>query len=342
MNKRILVTGAQGFIGTWLLFSLNRSGHTVYGLDNRYSPGERLYDVIGGDSFLAESYTADLTDYPAIERIVHAGKFDLILNLGANAIVPRAFREPHLTFMSNTVGTLNVLEAVRTSGYPTAVFCVTTDKVYENHNSGEPFTETDLLGGKDIYSVSKSSAEYIARAYALTHNPGSVVHTLRLGNVVGGGDWSLNRLIPDLINSYREGREFAVRYPEATRPFQHVIDVVKSIEALYQKVLAGEVNHYDVWNLGPRDNTYDYVSNVLETFNREIGTLKVVDDVNRVKEDIYLSVDVTKVSTHVAPPKFTSAESITLAFDWYKKYMNSNNPDPVALMDEQLELWKNK
>ena len=342
MNKRILITGAQGFIGTWLLFSLNRSGYIVYGLDNRYSPGERLYDVINGDSFLADSYAVDLTDYPAIERIVHSGKFDLILNLGANAIVPRAFREPRTTFMSNTVGTLNVLEAVRTSGYPTAVFCVTTDKVYENHNDGTPFSESDQLGGKDIYSVSKSSAEYIARAYALTHNPGSVVHTLRLGNVVGGGDWSLNRLIPDLINSYKDNTEFAVRYPEATRPFQHVIDVVKSIEALYERVLAGEVNHYDVWNLGPRDNTYEYVSKVLETFNREIGPLRVVDDVNRVKEDILLSVDVTKLSTHVASPKFTSAESITLAFDWYSKYMNSNNPDPVGLMDDQLKIWTNR
>lgn len=340
MSKRVLVTGVKGFIGTWCAFNLLKSGYTVSGLDNTWSYGERLYDKL--NLKLENFYDVNLSDYSAVEKVIHDNDFDLVVHLGANAIVPRAFAEPQVTFVTNAVGTLNVLEAIRTSGKNISAFCITSDKVYENHNDGEPFKEGDMLGGKDIYSVSKSTAENIARAYALTHNPGSVVHTLRLGNVVGGGDWSLNRLIPDLINSFRHNDEFKIRYPEATRPFQHVIDVVKTIETLYEKVLSKEVNHYDVWNLGPRNNTFEYVATVLDKFQTSIGPLRVVDDVNRVKEDILLSVDVTKLSENVAPPKYTSVESIDLAFKWYSDFMNSNNPDPAKLMNEQIDDWNKK
>ncbi|MEK9570058.1 MAG: NAD-dependent epimerase/dehydratase family protein [Paracoccaceae bacterium] len=340
--KKVLITGAEGFIGTWLLCVLSSRPYQIFSVDNRSSRGERLFDKVDGASLVERCYRFDLSDYDALESILLENDFDWIIHLGAQAIVPRAFERPYETFFSNAISTLNILEICRSRSLKADIFCVTSDKVYENDGSNYSFKETDQLGGADIYSVSKSTSEFIARAYAKNHNKDGLgnIQTLRLGNVVGGGDWSVNRLIPDLFRSYREGTEFKVRYPDATRPFQHVLDVVYLIEVLYDMGVKKQIESFGVWNLGPRGNSFEYVQNVINLFEEMFGSLKIIKEPNPVKEDIFLSVNVDKISLKVREPKLNSEQSIIWALEWYKRYHNGESA--VDLMSEQIRLWKEK
>ena len=339
---KILITGVQGFIGTWTLFCLKSFDTKIYGLDNKSSFGERLFDVINGSNLLEKNFNIDITQKSEVEKILIKNEFDLIIHLAGQAIVPRAFANPYETFCSNTIGTLNLLEAWKKVSKSSILICITSDKVYENNNNGKNFSENDVLGGSDIYSVSKSTCEFIVRSYARNHCDlnGKALHTLRLGNVVGGGDWSVNRLLPDLIRSYSTDKNFYLRYAKATRPFQHVLDVSMSIIALKDKIKKGLVKNYDFWNLGPKNNTYAMVGDVVNLFENKFGKLEIKSNPQKIKEDLLLSVDNKKFSKYVQSSRFDSLESISLSLNWYKKYIDGGNP--VKLMEENLKFWNKK
>ena len=326
----------MGFIGSWVTYDYWKNGWEVYGLDNRSSYGERLYDKANLSKIMADEYLGDIVDASHWTPWLSKINPQLIVHLAGQAIVPRAFSEPCLTFRTNALGTLTVLEAARQQLSVKAVLCVTSDKVYENNNDGRPFVETDALGGGDIYSVSKSSSEMISRAYKIAHigDRDLSIQTVRLGNVVGGGDWSKNRLLPDLIYAMAHEKEFRVRYMKATRPFQNVADVVKGISLIAASALDKGVPSGEAWNLGPKDNTFASVHDVIELFKKDYPNLMVIDELHRNKEDLNLCVSVEKYSTRFVSPRDTSLESLERTLRWYKAF--DAGMDLVELIQSDL------
>lgn len=336
LKPRVLVSGHMGFIGAWMVFLLKREGWSVYGLDDRSSYGERLYDVAGLEALMDGECVCDVSDLSACQDWVEQTQPKLIVHLAGQAIVPRAFKQPYLTYRSNALGTLAVLEAARLTKSVRVVVCITSDKVYENNNDGHSFMETDPLGGNDIYSVSKSSSELIAKAYNSARGTGSAlnIQTVRLGNVVGGGDWSINRLIPDLIHAVRGSKSFSVRYMDATRPFQHVSDVVKGISRIALAALDDSIPSGQAWNLGPKDNSFARVSDVIELFKKYYPTIDVIDEKERVKEDLNLRVNVTKYSNRFSSPRDSSIEGLHRTMRWYQAYYAGTSP--IELIESDL------
>jgi CDP-glucose 4,6-dehydratase len=335
-QKRVLVTGHMGFIGAWTAFLFKREGWSVFGLDDRSSYGERLYDNAGIESLMDAEHVCDVADLVKWQEWVERIQPELIVHLAGQAIVPRAFKQPYLTFRSNALGTLAVLEAARLTESVRAAVCITSDKVYENNSDGRPFLETDPLGGGDVYSVSKSSSELIAKAYNNAHRAQRVlnIQTVRLGNVVGGGDWSINRLIPDLIHAARGEKSFRVRYMYATRPFQHVTDVAKGISRIALAALDNSIPSGEAWNLGPKDSSFASVRDVIELFKEYYPDLDVVDEEEKVKEDLNLSVNVAKYSSRFSSPRDNSVEGLYRTMKWYQAYYAGASP--IELMEADL------
>jgi CDP-glucose 4,6-dehydratase len=336
IRKRVLVTGHMGFIGAWTALLFKSEGWSVFGLDDRSSWGERLYDVSAIGRLMDGESACDVADLVQWQEWVAQIQPTLIVHLAGQAIVPRAFRQPYLTYRSNALGTLAVLEAARVNESVRAAVCITSDKVYENNGDGHQFSENDPLGGGDIYSVSKSSSELIAKAYNNSHRVGRAfnIQTVRLGNVVGGGDWSKNRLIPDLIHAARSKNSFRVRYLDATRPFQHVSDVSKGILRIALAAIDGAITSGDAWNLGPKDSSFARVRDVIELFKEYYPELDVIDDEEKVKEDLKLSVNVAKYSNRFSPPRDNSIEALVRTMKWYQAFYAGSSP--IELMESDL------
>lgn len=324
MKKIALVTGNEGFVGSWVTLYLLRQNFKVFGLDNRSSIGHRLADDIKLSERMEKQFNIDICDLHELKRIIETVQPEFIFNLAGQAIVPRAFKEPFETYRTNTLGTLSILEVARQTGIPKAVVCITSDKVYNNNEQVWPYRENDTLGGKDIYSVSKSSAELVARAYAKTHMSDSNINvqTVRLGNVVGGGDWSNNRLIPDIMSSIPEGGKFYVRYPLATRPFQHVLDVAEGIYNIGMAAYTNKISTGECWNLGPKNNTFAQVREVIEICEKHWPFIKIEQNPNPIAEDMNLSVEIAKYKSVFGAPKFSSQEALDFTVKWYKKYFD--------------------
>lgn len=339
-----LITGNQGFVGVWVTLFMKRAGWEVFGLDNRTSLGERLWDQLEMDSKIQGQYSQDICDVSGLVNIMRETKPNLVINLAGQAIVPRAFREPFETYRTNTLGTLSVLEAARQSMVPKAVVCITSDKVYKNNEQVWPYRESDELGGKDIYSVSKSSAELICYAYSKTHlrESGINIQSVRLGNVVGGGDWSKDRLIPDLMNAVKTGNgQFLIRYPEATRPFQHVLDVADGILKISNAALSEKIGSGEMWNLGPKDNTFARVKDVVALCKGYWPTLKIDVNPAQIAEDLNLSVEIAKFRSIFGAPQFTSSAALEMAINWYKNYFEKLDLETLIQRDFDLFEAKN-
>ena len=317
MIMKILITGNQGFIGYWLSKRLMSEGCTVLGIDNQSSFGER--------QCLKENHTAsneqlcvDLCK-PALWQ-TEAAEFDpeVVIHLAAQAILPRSYRDPFETVQNNIISTQHVLDFCNNSETVKSLVCVTSDKVYENNGTGQHFSEEDTLGGKDAYSLSKTTCELLCKAYHITHrkNINLSIQTARLGNVVGGGDWSVDRLIPDLMRAVVNKSIFSIRYMNATRPFQHVDDVVEGLIKLARSGLH-RTSNYDFWNIGPRENSFCEVADVVSLAERYFGKLQIKQSNELYKEDMLLAVDNTKYTRTFGEPKWNSIESVDKALLWY-------------------------
>lgn len=267
-GRRIFVTGHTGFTGSWACLWLRSIGVEIAGYALPPNTEPSLFDAmaLGGDMY---SCFGDICDYAKLLKAVEAFQPDLILHLAAQPLVRKSYREPVRTFLVNTQGTAHVLEAARTVKAVKGVLCITTDKVYKNTEWAWPYRENDPLGGKDPYSASKAAAEMVIQSYAASYpwesGQGPAIATARGGNIIGGGDWSEDRLIPDFVRAVMGNQTLVLRYPDATRPWQHVLALVHG----YLLIMAGLLSDSPgavarAWNLGP-DSTQDYsVRDVLE------------------------------------------------------------------------------
>jgi CDP-glucose 4,6-dehydratase len=258
-GRRIFLTGHTGFKGCWLAIWLASKGAKIrgYALDPSTEPNlftlASVADVLDDDR-------GDIRDYSKLEASLTDFGPEVVFHLAAQPLVRRSYADPLGTFATNVMGTAHVLEAVRNCPSIRAVVVVTTDKCYENHETGQAYRESDPLGGHDPYSSSKACAEIVAAAYRQSYFPTNrkkahrtAIATARAGNVIGGGDWSEDRLIPDLIRGFDSGQPVLIRHPGAIRPWQHVLEPLHGYIMLAEQLLAGRIEAASAFNFGPGD-----------------------------------------------------------------------------------------
>jgi CDP-glucose 4,6-dehydratase len=287
-----LITGHTGFKGAWLTLWLTEAGHRVSGLALDPIPGA-LYERASMGHRLANDVRADVRDSAAVRQAIHSARPDVVIHMAAQPLVLESYRNPRFTVDTNVTGTMNVLEAVAAVESVQAQVVVTTDKVYRNIGQTTGYVESDPLGGDDPYSASKAMADLLTQSWTASFaSPPTAI--ARAGNVIGGGDTCANRLLPDLIHAFREGRPAAVRFPQAIRPWQHVLDCLHGYLLLVDHLMAG--NGSGAWNFGPPPNEHRAVREVASLAAElwESGATWSTDHSHSPHEAARLTIDPSK------------------------------------------------
>jgi CDP-glucose 4,6-dehydratase len=328
-NQNVFVTGHTGFKGGWLALWLAHMGARVtgYALEPENSQG------IFGAANVAERITSiigDIRDVTRLRQSMANAQPDVVFHLAAQALVRRAHRDPVETYDTNVVGTAKVLEEARRIENVRAAVVVTSDKVYENRDEGRPFREEDPLGGLEPYGVSKANAEMVVKAFrhGLGDNHLLAVATVRAGNVIGGGDWAEDRLIPDAIRAFINGHPLAVRNPASTRPWQHVFDPLAGYMLLAEKLLQeSDLGWRNAWNFGPADTrgapVQEVVGHLVGHWNAGTKAAGAAwhtqEEVTAPYEARVLGVDSAKARTALAwRPRLELGDAIAATAAWYK------------------------
>jgi CDP-glucose 4,6-dehydratase len=325
---RTLITGHTGFKGSWLCAWLKRDGAELAGFALAPEPNSQpnLFEAANIAKGMRSTF-GDIRDFDQVAREFREFQPEVVFHLAAQPLVRRSYRDPLATFSTNVLGTAHVLEAARRCGSVRAIVCVTTDKVYDNKEWVWGYREDDPLGGADPYSASKAAAEIVAGSYrrALLPLDGSriALATARGGNVVGGGDWSEDRLIPDIVRFINAGQPIILRNPWAVRPWQHVLELVGGYVTLAQCLLAAPVHASDAWNFGPgRDNEVD-VEHLARSFARAYGDESARIEVvpSPLKEAHFLKLDITKSIMLLGwRPQLDFERTIALTAEWYRGF----------------------
>jgi CDP-glucose 4,6-dehydratase len=335
-GKRVLLTGHTGFKGAWLALWLNRLGAKVVGISLAPATTPNMASLAGIDR-LIDSRIVDIRDADELTRQFRSTSPEIVLHLAAQALVRTSYGEPLLTFGTNVQGTANVLEAVRASGTARVVVAITTDKVYRNSEQFYPYRETDALGGHDPYSASKAAAEIVIASYRDSYlaSKGVAVASARAGNVIGGGDWSEDRLIPDAVRAWSTGQSLAIRRPQAFRPWQHVLEplagYLKLSERLWTKSdLAG------AYNFGPPTDEAASVRDVVQLARQLYGSGEVTwgEGDEGPHEAGWLALETAK-ALHVLEiaPRWSLRTAVQRTMNWYRRQQEGNNARDLCAQD---------
>lgn len=270
-GKRVLLTGHTGFKGGWLALWLSDMGAHVHGYALAPPTTPNLFVTAKIANRLAASTIADIRDAASLQKAVQAAQPDIIFHLAAQPLVRHSYKAPVETYAVNVMGTVNLLEAVRGTTGVRAVVNVTTDKCYENREKSEPYVEDEALGGYDPYSSSKACSELVTSAYrrSFLESLSIGIASARAGNVIGGGDWSDDRLLPDFLRSIDAGKTLMIRYPDAIRPWQHVLEPLSGYICIAER-LATDARFAQAWNFGPEDSDARSVEWIVGSLCRRI------------------------------------------------------------------------
>lgn len=339
-GKKVLVTGHTGFKGSWLTLWLRNLGAEVVGFALEEPPTEpNNFDVTG----LRERITdlrGDIRDLQTVNGLIETHRPEIIFHMAAQPIVLRAVAEPHLTFETNTMGTTNLLESLRRFPGVRALVNITTDKVYENQESLWGYRETDRIGGCDPYSASKSMAELVTHAYAQTYfsasnygSHGLAIASARAGNVIGGGDFALYRLIPDSMRALMNGESIGVRNPRSIRPWQHVLEPLSGYLSLGAKLLTEGPKWGGPWNFGPLEQTGVSTAELVEELVRQwgAGCWESVDSGFAKVETSTLRLSWEKAAALLAwRPVYTWKDALAEIVAWFHSYQCGDRMDYVC------------
>lgn len=328
-GRRVLITGHTGFKGAWAWACLESMGAKVSGLALAPETEPNLARILRLSDH-ATSYFGDIRDKILVEKVIGQEQPEVVLHMSAQALVRRGYREPVATFDVNVMGTLTLLEALRHAKDLKACLVVTSDKVYENNDLGRRFVETDPLGGSDPYSASKAACEIatssFARSFFADKQSGSrqiPIATARAGNVIGGGDWSEDRIIPDIWRAQRRGAEVELRYPEATRPWQHVLEPVVGYLHFLEALCGGATDRS--LNFGPADEAPVTVREIVGQFQSAYGREKAngwrLAPGDHPKEARLLAIDARRATAVLGwRPRLPGQEAVTWTAQWYAAY----------------------
>ena len=345
-NLKVLVTGSTGFKGSWLCFWLKKLNARVYGVSLKPEKTNVLFDKLNLNKKINQYYL-DIRDFKKINNSIKKIKPDLIFHLAAQSIVSESYINPYKTLLTNTLGSTNILESVRLNKINNLVY-ITSDKCYLNSDSSKSFKENDILGGKDIYSSSKASAEIIFHSYyqSFFKNQNNINKvTARAGNVIGGGDFKENRIIPDFFKSIKNKKKLIIRNPNSTRPWQHVLEPLSGYLLLGQHILEKKLNTdlYPSWNFGPHKKNCKKVIDIINMFYKELNLKEkiIIKKKSIMKEAELLSLNINKAKNELNwRPNLSLLECVKLTSDWYMNYFQDKNSEKIT--NEQIEFFLNK
>ena len=324
-GKRVLVTGHTGFKGSWFALWLKQLGADVAGYSLGLPTDPANFGILGLDRHVRHC-VGDIRDRAALAALIDDYRPDVIFHLAAQALVQRSYADPVTTFETNTMGMVNVLECVRTRPWIQAAVLITSDKAYRNDEWCWGYRETDALGGHDPYSGSKSCAELVAHSYFhsfLRHCPTRVA-TTRAGNVIGGGDWAEGRIVPDCIRAWSRGEVVAVRNPQATRPWQHVLEPLSGYLWLGARLLKGQDGlNGEAFNFGPDANVNQTVAQLLDSMKQRWPGVEWRQEGAQAagREATLLKLSCDKALFHLAwHAVLRYEETVAMTVDWYRNW----------------------
>ena len=334
-GKRVLLTGHTGFKGSWLALWLHRLGATVTGISLPPASSPNLY-TDAGIAALCDSKFCDIRDAPALAALVKAARPEIVLHLAAQPLVRAGYREPRATFETNFIGTTYVLDALRGLDSARVAVMVTTDKVYRDHGA-RPYAEDDPLGGYDPYSASKAACEIVIASYrdAFLAAQGVAVASARAGNVIGGGDWSEDRVIPDAVRAWQAGKTLELRRPEAVRPWQHVLEALAAYLVLAQS-LWEQPALASAYNFGPNSGATASVRDLIDLAQHAYGkgAVRYTAGNEGPHESGWLALDNAKAraTLHVTPV-LSLADAVNRTMAWYRAHQDGNSARDLCLGD---------
>jgi CDP-glucose 4,6-dehydratase len=345
-ERRVFITGHTGFKGSWLTLWLDRLGAKVVGYALAPTTAPTLFDLAGVDSRV-QSVFADVRDLDRVRSAVRDTRPEIIFHMAAQSLVRESYRSPIDTFATNIMGTANLLESARLADTVLAVVVVTSDKCYENREQKAGYRETDPMGGHDPYSSSKGAAELVASSYRRSFfktTDSAMIATARAGNVIGGGDFALDRLIPDCVRAVENGTPVSIRHAESTRPWQFVLEPLAAYLTLAERLVADGHEYAEAWNFGPGDEEMISVRDLCERFASVIadrsGThLAIQSAVVQAPEHEakLLRLDSSKARQRLrCRPVLTVGDAIAMTASWYAEYLNGGNlaAMTIAQLDE--------
>lgn len=343
-NKKVFITGNTGFKGSWITLWLLKLGAQIKGYSISLPSNPSLFEILKIDESIEHQF-GDICDLSSLESSMKKFDPDIVIHMAAQPLVRRSYTKPLETFNSNIIGTANVLEVARKCSNVKSILCVTTDKCYDNKEWNWSYREIDSLGGRDPYSSSKACAEIITEAYrkSFYDHLGISIASVRAGNVIGGGDWSTDRLIPDILDSFENKTPIIIRNPHAIRPWQHVL------EPLYGYLLLCELMFDDTskkysrgWNFGPNESGFKSVQWILETMIQRWGE-KVswkLDQKDNPHESKTLKLDISDAKYHLDwYPKWDIDTTIKSIVEWHRGFLLQKNM--IEICENEINEYEN-
>lgn len=339
-GKKVLVTGHTGFKGAWLCLSLLELGAEVMGYALEPTTNPNLFNLLNLKQKV-KNYIEDIRDGTTLSYVIKKEKPDFIFHMAAQALVRSSYLEPKYTYETNIMGTINLFEAVRKANIRTNIINITTDKCYENKEKLDPYKEEDALGGYDPYSASKACSEIITTSYRnsffnlsnynKTH--GITIASARAGNVIGGGDWSLDRLVPDCIKAISNEQEIIIRNPKSIRPWQHVLEPIKNYLKLGLEISNNPEKFSQAFNFGPDANSLIRVEELVYKLIKNWGKGSyIIKPSGEMHEAKILLLDNQKAKALLGiKPEIDIDMILKLTVDWYKAFYETGNIEEITL-----------
>ncbi len=347
-GKKVLITGHTGFKGSWLSIWLHTLGAKVIGFAlDPYTNKDNF--VVSKVSEKIIDLRGDINNYNELFKVFQNHKPDMVFHLAAQPLVRHSYEKPVETFQTNVMGTINVLECIRNTPQTKMGIMVTTDKVYENKEQLWGYKENDGLGGYDPYSASKACAEIAIQSWRNSFmNPKSfkahnkAIASVRAGNVIGGGDWAKDRIIPDIVRSAEQNKPIQIRSPKAIRPWQFVLDALNGYLRLGQKLVEQPESFSEAWNFGPDHtsiiNVHDLTLEFIKHYGK--GEIQISEDRNNPHEATLLLLEINKAVFKLGwKPVLSLPEALKMTAEWYREYQNR---DPYDLCVSQILEFMNK
>jgi CDP-glucose 4,6-dehydratase len=346
-GRRVFITGHTGFQGSWLSLWLADLGAEVVGFSLSDDNPANLFPHDRNPPHV-ETVWGDVRDPAAIAEALNAAAPSIVVHLAAQALLPRSYRDPVETFATNVMGTVHLLEAIRKAGTLQAAVLVTSDKCYRNPGSPVPFSEEAVLGGYDPYGSSKACAEIAIGAYRASfmnaEDRACRIASVRPGNVIGGGDWSENRLVPDLVRAAQNDLPVSIRNPDGVRPWQHVLEPLHGYLLLAERLCGADGARFaEAWNLGPADEDCRPVSYIVERFATAWGRAVATSAENRgaIPEAATLRIDSTKAIARLGWRRRLNLDAaIDWTAEWHRRHLNGETPQQIAL--DQIRRYQNE
>jgi CDP-glucose 4,6-dehydratase len=348
-GRSVLITGHTGFKGGWLAIWLHELGAKVHGFALNPPTAPNLFDVARVGSLLASDTRADLADLSCLTSALRSARPETIFHLAAQPLVREGYRDPLGTWVTNAIGTAHVLEAARATDSVRAVVLITTDKVYEDRELHRPYRESDPLGGRDPYSASKAAAEIVAASYRSSFFSGeghpARVATARAGNVIGGADWASDRLIPDCLRAFDSGQPVRLRYPQAVRPWQHVLEPLAGYVLLAERLDSEDGQHFaTAWNFGPDGSgnaTVVQVATLAAQLWGEGASVELAPSNDHPHEAQLLTLDATRARTELDwSPRWSLLQALEQTVLWHRAW--KGGADMLNASRVQIERYEAK